>query len=166
MARKKDKGPDKTLAMRVLEGAGILYEVYVFPDTVHDATEVARHAGVPPEQVYKTLVVEDEPPGSKPMLIMVAANRTLNLKKTASAVGAKKVHMARHVDAERMTGLQTGGISALALLNRGFKVYLDLPALDQARVLVSAGKRGINLSVPVEDLMRVTGAEVIEATDD
>ena len=63
--------------------------------------------------------------------------------------------MARHADAEKMTGLQTGGISALALLNRGFAIYVDewITLLDF--VYVSAGERGINLRVNVDDLRRI-----------
>ncbi len=154
----------KTLAMRVLEGAGVPYEVYEFPDTVHDAVEVARHTGVPPQNVYKTLVAQAEDPGFKPMLVMIAADRQLNLKKLAGVIGAKKVRMARHDDAERLTGLKTGGISALSLLNRGFLILIDEQVILLDRVLVSAGQRGINLGVPVEDLIRVTGAEMVDVT--
>jgi Cys-tRNA(Pro)/Cys-tRNA(Cys) deacylase len=155
---------DKTLAMRVLEGQGIDYEPVEFPDTVHDAVEVAQIAGVPPENVYKTLVVEADERGFKPMLIMIAANASLDLKKVATVIGAKKAHMAKHTDAERMTGLKTGGISALALLNKGFEVYIDewVEVLDF--ILVSAGQRGINLRLQPQDLIRVTGAQVVDVS--
>jgi Cys-tRNA(Pro)/Cys-tRNA(Cys) deacylase len=156
----------KTLAMRVLEGQGIPYEAITFPDAIHDAVGVALHAGLPPENVYKTLVVESDDPGFKPMLVMVAADSHLNLKKVARAVGAKKVRMARHADAERLTGLKVGGISALALLNRGFAVYLDERAGSLDYVVVSAGQRGLNLRLSVEDLIRVTGAQLIDTGDD
>ncbi len=72
----------KTLAMRVLEGAGVPYEVYEFPDTVHDAVEVARHTGVPPQNVYKTLVAQAEDPGFKPMLVMIAAESAAQPEET------------------------------------------------------------------------------------
>lgn len=149
---------DKTLGMRVLDGHGIPYEVIEFPDTIHDAVEVAQVAGVPPENVYKTLVVEASEPGFKPMLIMIASASQLDLKKVAQAIGAKKAHMAKHSDAERMTGLKTGGISALALLNKGFAVYIDEWAELLDFILVSAGQRGINLRLSPVDLIRVTGA--------
>jgi Cys-tRNA(Pro)/Cys-tRNA(Cys) deacylase len=156
---------EKTLAMRVLEGQGVPYEVIVYPDTLHDAHEVAQYAGLPPENVYKTLVVQADDPGSKPMLILVAADRTLDLKKTAQAIGAKKVHMARHVDAEQLTGLKVGGISALALLNKGFAIYIDEWATLLDFIAVSAGQRGLNLKLGVDDLIRVTGARVIEVSE-
>ncbi len=156
---------EKTLAMRVLEGQNVPYQVVAFPDTLHDALEVADYAGLPPENVYKTLVVQADEPGARPMLILIAADRTLNLKMTAQATGVKKVHMARHVDAERLTGLKVGGISALALLNKGFVVYLDEWATLLDYIVVSAGQRGLNLKLSVDDLLRVTGAQVIEVSD-
>ena len=156
---------EKTLAMRVLDSQDVPYEVIDFPDTVHDAVEVAQIAGVPPENVYKTLVVEADEPGFKPILIMIAANSTLDLKKVAKVVGVKKAHMARHADAERMTGLKTGGISTLAVLNKGFAVYIDewVDLLDF--VLVSAGQRGINLRLSPADLVRVTGAQIVDVSE-
>lgn len=153
----------KTLSMRILEGADIPYEVIEFPPDIHDAIGVAEYAEVPPNHVYKTLVaVRDE---GKPMLVMIPADRSLDLKLLASATGEKKVRMAKHDQAEELTGLQVGGISALALLNRGFDVYIDRPALDLAHVLVSAGVRGLNLRLPVENLVEITGAQVIQATE-
>jgi Cys-tRNA(Pro)/Cys-tRNA(Cys) deacylase len=156
---------EKTLAMRVLDGQAAPYEVIVYPDTIHDALELAQHVGLPPENVYKTLVVLADDPGFKPMLVMVAADTSLDLKKVAQAVGAKKVHMARHADAEKLTGLKVGGISALALLNRGFDIYLDEWATLLDTVVVSAGQRGFNLRLSVDDLIRVTGAQLIDASE-
>jgi Cys-tRNA(Pro)/Cys-tRNA(Cys) deacylase len=80
-------------------------------------------------------------------------------------VDEKKVRMASHNEAEALTGLQVGGISALALLNRPFDVFIDHPASELPHLLVSAGKRGINLRLAVRDLIRVTRARIIEATE-
>jgi Cys-tRNA(Pro)/Cys-tRNA(Cys) deacylase len=63
-----------------------------------------------------------------------------------------------------MTGLKTGGISALALLNRGFAVYIDAWAELLDFIVVSAGQRGLNLRLEPQDLIRVTGARVVEVT--
>lgn len=161
----------KTLAMRVLETRGIPYQVVSFPESIHDALGVAAQAGLPPQMVYKTLVVEvrDEGEGRRrhrprPLLVIVAADRTLDLKKVARAVGVKRVEMASHAEAERLTGLKVGGISALALLGKGFRVFLDEQAGMLEEVVVSAGQRGLNLRLRVEDLMRVTQAEWIDAS--
>lgn len=150
--------------MRVLEGQDITYEVIIYPDTIHDAEELAAHVGLPPENVYKTLVVQADDPGFKPMLVLVAANSSLDLKKVAQAVGAKKVHMARHTDAEKLTGLKVGGISALALLNKGFDIYIDEWATILDFIVVSAGQRGLNLRLGVDDLIRVISAKVVDVS--
>jgi Cys-tRNA(Pro)/Cys-tRNA(Cys) deacylase len=153
---------EKLNSMRLLEQKKIEYTVHQFPDSIHAADGVAGHFGLSPDQVYKTLVIM---PGSgKPMLVMVAGSREVNLKKLAKAVGQKKVQMAAKKEAEQLTGLQTGGISALALLHKTFRVFIDQPALELQHILVSAGKRGVNLELPVADLIRVTNAQVIEAT--
>jgi Cys-tRNA(Pro)/Cys-tRNA(Cys) deacylase len=150
-------------SMRVLDGSGVQYEVFEFPESVHSADGVADYLEIPLQEVYKTLVVE-RPGGGKPVLVMVAADRELDLKKLAAALGEKKLRMARHADAERLTGLQVGGISALALLKRGFQVCLDRPATGLKRMVVSAGQRGVNLGLAPADLLRVTAGTVVDAT--
>ncbi|GAB4542757.1 MAG: aminoacyl-tRNA deacylase [Anaerolineae bacterium] len=149
--------------MRALEARKIPYEVFTFPPEVHSASGVADFVGLPHNQVYKTLVALR--PEGKPMLIMIAGDRELDLKLVAKAVGEKKVRMASHKEAEALTGLQVGGISALALLNRPFDVFIDRPATQLSHILVSAGRRGINLRLSVADLIRVTRAQVIDATE-
>jgi Cys-tRNA(Pro)/Cys-tRNA(Cys) deacylase len=95
---------------------------------------------------------------------MVGADRELDLKKLAKAVGEKRLRMATHKEAESLTGLKVGGISALALLNKGFEVLIDQTALGLESIVVSAGQRGINLRLRVDDLIRATGAKAVEAT--
>ncbi|MFQ5399896.1 MAG: YbaK/EbsC family protein [Anaerolineae bacterium] len=154
----------KTLAMKVLEGKRAPYEVITYPHTMRDAAQIAVSLGLPPGQMFKTLVV---PPASgqrpaKPMLVMIPADRQLGLKKLAKLVGVKKLKMATHQEAERLTGLQVGGISALALLNKGFAVFLDRTAETYEAVYVSAGQRGLNLKVSVGDLVQVTKARLVD----
>jgi len=66
--------------------------------------------------------------------------------------------MATQMEAESLTGLLVGGIGALALLNRGFEMWIDSAAQAHERICVNAGQRGINLELRVDDLVRVTGA--------
>lgn len=153
----------KLNSMRFLETKGVAYDVAAFDAGVHDAVEVARLIGVPAAAVYKTLVVER--PGGKPMLIMIAADRQLDLKRLAAATGHKKLNMAAHADAEKLTGLKVGGIGALALVQKHWDVLIDRPALDQTHIYVSAGQRGMNLRVPVAELIRILGAKVVDVTD-
>jgi Cys-tRNA(Pro)/Cys-tRNA(Cys) deacylase len=152
----------KNNVMRMLDARGVPYEIYTFPPEIRSAEGVAQVVGAPADQVYKTLVVVRKQ--GNPLLVMIAGDRELDLKQLAKAVGEKKLRMATYKEAESLTGLEVGGISALALLNRGFDVYIDRAATKLRRVLVSAGSRGINLGMTVEDLIRVTKAKVIEAS--
>jgi Cys-tRNA(Pro)/Cys-tRNA(Cys) deacylase len=154
----------KLNSMRLLDSHKVSYDVLTYDDNIHDATDVARQLGIPAEQVYKTLVVE-RVGGGKPVLIMIASNRHLDLKKFAAAIGEKKVNMAAHADAEKLTGLKVGGIGALALVQKHWDVYLDKPAAELDNIAVSAGQRGTNLRVPVKDLIRILNARLVEATE-
>ncbi|MDX1520807.1 MAG: aminoacyl-tRNA deacylase [Anaerolineae bacterium] len=149
-------------SMRLLTQQQVEFIVREFPDSIHSADGVADYFGLPRDMVYKTLVVL--PTSGKPHLILVAGSRELDLKKVARAIGQKKVQMAPHKEAERLTGLQTGGISPLALMHKSFPVYIDQPVLGLERLLVSAGKRGVNLELAVPDFLRLTKAKPIEAT--
>lgn len=151
----------KPLAIRILEQRKIVHEILIFDDTIRSADGVAAHTGVDPALVYKTLVVENEPPKGKPYLVMMPATREIELRVLAASVGAKKLRMASQRDAERFTGLQVGGISALALLNRGFAVYIDSEATEHEQILVSAGQRGWDVRLRVSDLMALTGAQAV-----
>lgn len=144
---------NKLNSMRLLEQHKIPYEVVEFSDELRDAEVIAEVIGLPPFMVYKTLVVEPERTGAKPFLVMIAADRKLDLKKLASVAGEKKVRMAAHKDAEAMTGLKVGGISALALTHKNWTVFLDQPAMNLQNILVSGGQRGIDLRVPTQALI-------------
>ena len=147
---------------RLLDARGVAYEVFEMPPEQHSAEETAVLLGVPEHFVYKTLVVLRETKGKKPLLVLTPAGRELNLKSLASALGEKKLHMAAQREAESLTGLQVGGISALALLNRGFEVCLDKAAQALPYIHISAGQRGANLRLQVADLVKLTNAKIVE----
>jgi len=153
----------KTIAMKLLEGKKVAYETFSYPASLRDAQEVAAAVGWPAEQVFKTLVVP-RPKQGKPMLVMIAADRQLDLKKLAKAVKEKKLKMATQREAERLTGLQVGGISALALLNRGFDIYLDDSAQEHTWIIISAGQRGLQIKLAVSDLVAVSGATRVDVS--
>jgi len=146
----------KTNSMRLLESRHIPYQVHEFSTEIRSAEDAAQVMGVPPDQVFKTLVVLRE--RGRALLVMVPGNKALDLKLLAKAAGEKKLHMATHNEAEAVTGLEVGGISALALLNTGLDVYADEAILSLPLVYVSAGSRGINLSLRPRDLLQVTRA--------
>lgn len=153
--------PQKPMAIRLLEQRKIPHEVFTFDATIRDAGEVARETGMPPDQVYKTLVVELDPPKGKPFLVMVPSSSEVELKALARSVGVKSLRMATHKDAEKHTGLQVGGISALALLDRGFPVLIDERASGHSHILVSGGQRGFDVRLSVPDLLALTRARPV-----
>src|SRR5215213_10040792 len=153
----------KPLAVRMLEQRNVPHEVFMFDDSIRSAQEVAHVTGMPPEQVLKTLVVEHDPPKGKPMLVMMPSSLQIDLKVLAASISVKKLRMASHRDAERHTGLQVGGISALALMGKGFQVYIEETAQLLEEVLVSAGQRGYDVRLVLADLLSLTGATPIRA---
>lgn len=154
----------KTNAQRLLESKKIPYESKLYDDSgeFHSADDAARLIGARVEAVYKTLVVMRETPRAKPLLVMVAADKEIDLRVLAKSVGEKKLRMATQKEAEQLTGLQVGGISALALLNRGFEICIDRPALGLAEIHISGGTRGLDLKLAVQDLIALTRARTVD----
>jgi Cys-tRNA(Pro)/Cys-tRNA(Cys) deacylase len=152
---------NKLNSMRVLEQHKIPYEALEYSDELHDAEEVADAVGIPYFMVYKTLVVQSEGV-DKPALVMIPSDRRLDLKKFAQAAGVKKARMAAHKDAETLTGLKVGGISALALTHKNWTVYLDNSATQLEHIVISAGQRGTQLRVPVTPLVTLLRVRVAD----
>jgi|DewCreStandDraft_2_1066082.scaffolds.fasta_scaffold00019_86 Cys-tRNA(Pro)/Cys-tRNA(Cys) deacylase len=152
---------EKTNAMRLLDARKVPYEIYTYDPAIHSAVEVAAVLGLPPEQVYKTLVMLRE--RGRPLLVMVPGNAEVDPRRLARSLGERSVRMAPRQEAERLTGLQVGGIAALALVGKPFDVYLDRSALAHERILVNGGRRGLNLGIAVKDLIDITGARLVDA---
>lgn len=149
---------------RLLDANQITYEAIELPDSEkRSAIETAGQLGVPAEQVFKTIVLTRTGRG-KAILAVVPGPAEVDLKAVAAAVGEKKVNLPTQSEAENLTRLQTGGISALALLNQGFDVLLDEFAHAYDRIYVSGGQRGLSILIRVEDFIRLTGAFVSEIT--
>ncbi len=156
----------KLNSMRLLDSRKIPYNAKTYDESgeFHSATEAATLIGAPAASVYKTLVILREPQQKgKPILVMVASDREVDLKALAKSLGEKKLRMATQREAESLTGLQVGGISALALLNRGFDVCLDRAGLALDQIHISAGQRGVDLQLAVKDLVDVTHSRIVDA---
>jgi Cys-tRNA(Pro)/Cys-tRNA(Cys) deacylase len=153
----------KNNVTRLLDSRKVAYRVhqYDYNAGVHSATDVAAAVGLSPDQVFKTLVVLPDQPNRKPCLVIVPGPLTLDLRIFAKAAGLKKAKMATHDHAEALTGLQTGGISPLALINKGFDVYLAEQAAAFGTIAVSAGQRGANVELAVQDLVKLTRARLV-----
>jgi Cys-tRNA(Pro)/Cys-tRNA(Cys) deacylase len=142
----------------MLDAHKVVYNAFELPAEKLGAFEAAQILGVPPGLMYKTIVVTREGKG-KPILAVVPGDREVDLKALAKAVGEKKVFLPTEREAERITGLQAGGISPLALINRGFQVILDSSAESLPEIYVSGGQRGLNIRLSPTALCSLTNAK-------
>jgi Cys-tRNA(Pro)/Cys-tRNA(Cys) deacylase len=142
---------------RFLDAKKVKYTAFETPAEKLGALETAQFLNLPPEKVFKTIVATRARPG-KPILAVIPGPRHLNLKLLAAALGEKKVNLPTEREAEQLTGLQAGGISPLALINKGFQVVIDSSAQGFAEIHVSGGQRGLSICLPVKDLAALTNA--------
>jgi len=149
----------KNNVTRLLDQRKIQYRVFELPAEKLGAETTAELLGVPVEIVFKTIVVKRDGRG-KPILAVVPGNSEVDLKKIAKAVGEKKVYLTTQKEAEALTKLQAGGISPLALINRGFQTVIDHSAQDHAEIHISGGQRGLNICLAVKDLTQLTNAQL------
>ena len=150
---------------RMLEAKKVPFKAYQLPAEKLGALETARILGVLPELVYKTIVVLREGKG-KPILAVIPGTGEVDLKVLAKALGEKKLRLPSEREAEQLTGLQAGGISPLALINKGFQVVIDAAAQSQAEIHVSGGQRGLNICLPVKALAQLTNARFAEVCEE
>ena len=141
---------------RLLDSRKISYTAYTLPAEKRGARETARMLGVAAELVYKTIVITRLK--GKPILAVIPGPNHVDLKLLATALGEKKVNLPSEHTAEELTGLQAGGISPLALLNKGFQVVIDSIAETRSEIHVSGGQRGLNIRLAVNELADLTHA--------
>ena len=142
---------------RLLDARKIRYTAYEVPAEKLGALETARFLNVEAASVFKTIVVTREKP-RKPLLVVIPGDAEVDLKLLAAALGEKKVFLPTEREAETLTGLQAGGISPLALINKGFQVVIDSSAQALGEIHVSGGQRGLNLKLPVDALAKLVNA--------
>lgn len=158
--------PVRNNVTRLLDARKIAYTPVEYDAArFHSADEVAALISVDLDRVFKTIVVLNEVQGRRPLLVVVPAGRGINLRRLAAALGEKKLRVAPQREAEALTRLQTGGISALALLGKGFDVLLDTSAQNHAEdgIYVSGGQRGLNICLRPADFVALTGARLVDA---
>jgi Cys-tRNA(Pro)/Cys-tRNA(Cys) deacylase len=125
------------------------------PDDDLSAETAAALLGLPPETVYKTLVLRGDKTG--PIEALLPAGFELDLKALAAASGNRSVTMVAVKDLQGLTGYRRGGCSPLAGKKR-YPVYVDSRALSLERLAVNAGARGVMLLLAPEDLVKAAGA--------
>jgi Cys-tRNA(Pro)/Cys-tRNA(Cys) deacylase len=149
--------PIKNNVTRMLDAKKIAYTPHPLPEKKLGAVEVAEIIGVSPAIVFKTIVVKRLERG-KPVLAVVPGSSEVDLKALAKAVGEKKLKLTTQAEAEKLTGLQAGGISPLALLNKGFQTVLDSSAEGHPTIIISGGQWGLNIQLAPQDLGKLTNA--------
>jgi Cys-tRNA(Pro)/Cys-tRNA(Cys) deacylase len=149
----------KTIAARQLDTLKIPYELREYPwsEDELDAVTVAQKIGLPPGQVFKTLVARGDKTG--PLVACIPADRELDLKALAALSGNKKVEMVPVKEIQALTGYIRGGCSPLGMKKR-FPTYIHETAPGLAPIAVSAGQRGLQLLVAGADLVRAVAATV------
>lgn len=147
----------KTNAVRLLDSAGILYELREYQVEVGDdyARRVAEEIGLDPACVFKTLVATGDRYG--PCLAVVPADAELDLKAMAAVTGDRKVHLAPLDQVRALTGYVPGAVTALAT-KRALPVVVDESASSFAAIAVSAGMAGIQIVLAPSDYLAATGA--------
>jgi Cys-tRNA(Pro)/Cys-tRNA(Cys) deacylase len=151
----------KTNATRLLDKLGIAYETRAYdvdPDDL-TAVTVAAKIGLPPEQVFKTLVVKGE--AHTIVLAVVPGDHELNLKALARLAGQRKMEMAPLSQLQPLTGYIRGGVTALAC-KKHYPVYLDESAIRYSAIAVSAGVRGTQIVLAPPDYITATQATLGE----
>ena len=147
---------------RFLDSRTLKYSAYELPAEKLGAVEAAQFLNVPEGQVFKTIVTKREK--GKPVLAVIPGPRVVDLKLLASFLGEKKMHLPTEREAEQLTGLQAGGISPLALINKGFQVVVDSSALDFETIYISGGQRGLNIQLGTKDLAALVNAKFGEVS--
>ena len=149
-----------TPALVALESAGVAHTAHAYEhDPASDVgygLEAAQVLGVPPEQVFKTLMTAVD---GVLTVAVVPVTGMLDLKALAHAVGGKRAVMADKAVAERVTGYVLGGISPLGQ-RAAHPTVLDETAQLFDTVFVSGGRRGLDVELAPADLVRLTGAVV------
>lgn len=146
-----------TPAIDLAKQQGIHYRLHQYQ---HDAAaasyglEAAEKLALPPERVFKTLVVQLD---AKQLAVAVLpVNQQLNMKLMAKALGAKKAEMANANDVMRSTGYVLGGVSPLGQKKR-LPTVIDSSAQQFSSIYVSAGRRGLEIELSAGDLCQLLG---------
>jgi len=153
----------KTNAMRLLSAAGISYTVkeYSVDESDLSAVHAAESLGMPPEQVFKTLVLQGAS-GSYAVCCIPAACE-LDLKKTAKAAKEKSIGLVPMKDILPLTGYVRGGCSPVGM-KKQFPTFIDETAQLFDAISVSAGERGVQVIIAPEDLAGFLNASFADLT--
>ena len=154
----------KTNAVRLVEQAGIpcREQFYEFDESDLSGTHAAQAIGMPPEQVFKTLVARGEKTGINVFCIPVCCE--LNLKKAAKAAGDKNMELVAVKELLGLTGYIRGGCSPVGIKKK-YPTFLDETCVLWEEIAVSAGARGHQMILPPEKLAELVSAKLVDLTE-
>lgn len=152
-----------TPATRTLVAAGVPFTEHTYehdPRATSYGIEAATALGLPPDEVFKTLVAQvagrDGAGRPEPVVAIVPVTTTCDLKALAAAAGRRRADLADPALAQRLTGYVVGGISPLGQ-RRPLPTFVDATAARLSVMYVSGGRRGFDIGLAPTDLLRVTG---------
>jgi Cys-tRNA(Pro)/Cys-tRNA(Cys) deacylase len=153
----------KTNAARLLDSLAIPYQLQAYEVDPEDLTaiSVARKIGLPPEQVFKTLLAHTN--SGEHLFAVIPGDAELDLKKLAHAAGAKKAELASLKEVEPLTGYIRGGVTVMAA-RKPFPAYADETIELHDLISVSAGQRGLQILLNPADYLRATEATIADLT--
>jgi Cys-tRNA(Pro)/Cys-tRNA(Cys) deacylase len=155
----------KTNGARMLESLNIPFELREYEVDPNDLTAltVAKKIGMPPEQVFKTLLTTGGPDNY--VFAVIPGDTELDFKKLARAAGLRKAEMVPLKDVQPLTGYIRGGVTVFGA-KKAYPAFVDETAILFDRVSVSAGTRGTQLILDPQDYIRVAQAQIADLTRD
>jgi Cys-tRNA(Pro)/Cys-tRNA(Cys) deacylase len=152
---------EKTNAMRLLERAGVEYQLRTYPVDEDDisAERVAELLDMSTEQIYKTLVVLGDRSG--PLLVLAPAGTEVDLRALARYSGDKRVEMAPQREVFKLTGYIRGAVTPLGI-PRSYPVFIEETAILWESIGISAGAKGMELVLAPGDLVHCTSARLVD----
>jgi Cys-tRNA(Pro)/Cys-tRNA(Cys) deacylase len=148
------KGTPATVA---LEKAGVVFTLHEYeydPDAERIGMQAAEALQIDPARLLKTLMAKA---GDRVVCVLVPSDREVNLKRLATAAGAKSAAMLAPAEAERISGYRVGGISPFGQKKR-VAVFIEAAALQHATVLLNGGRRGLQIELPPAEIVRLLRA--------
>lgn len=163
--KKSSKKAQGTQALRVLQAAGVAYDLIEYEHSEHQdggyALDTARVLSRDPATIFKTLMALVN---GEPVCAVVPATGMLNLKSLAKVHGGKRAEMMDPHKAEQLTGYVTGGISPIGQRTK-VPTYIDASARNHERIAVSGGKRTLSVDITAADLATVCNAHFAPLAD-
>jgi Cys-tRNA(Pro)/Cys-tRNA(Cys) deacylase len=157
------KSTPATLALQKAGIAFVLHEYDYDPNAERIGMQAAEALGIEPARLLKTLMAKAlaTKSGDRTICVLAPSDREVNLKKLAAAAGAKSAAMLGADEAERITGYHVGGISPFGQKKR-VPVFVEMSALSFARIVCNGGRRGLQVELSPDDLVRVLSAAAAE----